>query len=270
MADNISKSQGFWQSPRIPQNARMLYARHAAFELAMLSGRGYDLFLYLREDNKFLVPFRQAMDAALSGIRPVRSPWVVVDKCHYVDLYSDKIYLTDQSGAKLLWSVNHAEYLQYINLWANGTLTLALKNKYKYVARYRLQTEAFLNEYMKHYSFEIFERPFERVDFRYVKDNGVPLGCQAYIYACCVKPNLAGTVGLRTCPRPTNKRKDVEKCLAEIAKYGKPAKPQKSTKPHLPIPTKTEKLKSPKKPAINKYVVDAAKLSGAKQPHHLV
>ena len=244
MADNISKSQGFWQSPRIPQNARMLYARHAAFELAMLSGRGYDLFLYLREDNKFLVPFRQAMDAALSGISPVRTPWVVVDMCRYVEFYSDKIYLTDQSGAKLLFSENHGEYLRYMDLWASGSLIGTLKDKHKSVAHFPLQTEAFLDEYMKQHSFEIFERRFERTDFKYIKDDGGLLGCQAYIYACCVNAKSAGNVGLKTCPRPSSKAKgkhirQLEKCVSAIAKYAKHAKHAKSKKSQQTTPPAT-------------------------------
>ena len=202
----------------------MFYLRHVVLQDVLASRNPYDLLLYIREDNRFLVPFKEVVGSAMADVHPGALPWVVVDEnrlCGF-DAYSDKIYLTDLPGARLLFARNETEYLDFIKLWASGTL---MKHQLEHgengrikkfnLKSYPLQTEAFYLEYMNLHGFEVHQRNFFRTDFRYESENGINQGCRPYIYVCCVDFKLVLKTKLKTCPH-RKQMKQNDKCLEQI------------------------------------------------------
>ena len=156
----------------------------------------------------------------MADVHPGALPWVVVDEnrlCGF-DAYSDKIYLTDLPGARLLFARNETEYLDFIKLWASGALMKTqLEQGKKRLKSYPLQTEAFYSEYLNLHGFQVHKRNFFRTDFRYESENGINQGCRPYIYACCVDPELAIKAKLKTCPQPHGRQmKQNDWCLEQI------------------------------------------------------
>jgi hypothetical protein len=232
IASSTAKLHGALYDPlRVEQNARMFRARHMVMKDAIAAGYAYDAFLYLRDDNKFLVPFRQAMDSATAGVLPSRKPWIVVDdKCGY-GIFPDKVYLADPSAARLLFSPNETEYRRFLGTWASASLCCKRKGKDNI-----LQTEGFLAAYMRSAQFQVHVRSFYRTDFRYVKEHSALEGCRPYVYACCADPRAASEANVKTCPRPTKQRKKPtsEACIAQVASFMKQQKVEKKSEVFQP------------------------------------
>ena len=105
-------------------NNRMLWLRHEAFVSALHaeSERGrYQWFLYLREDNHFLLPQQPIPHAAAEALhRRFRRGFVAVDThCGFIGAPSDKIYFADRRGAVALFGNSTAAHVRLLLSWLN-------------------------------------------------------------------------------------------------------------------------------------------------------
>ena len=170
---------------------------------AIASGISYDYFLYVRDDNRFLAPFRDILSSAMNGVNlSYAGPAVAVDNhCGFGSL-SDKIYLANREGAALLFGANEPVFISFIAAWAGLAFNYTTGQD-----PYPLQPEWFYSRYMSHHKFLVTQRDFCRIDNRYVKKNGGLVACIPYRYACCANPDLLSKLKLRPCPHKNPRRR---------------------------------------------------------------
>ena len=163
-------------------NARMFYLRHVVYNMTL--ARTYKAYTYWREDNFFVSP----LDLSdFSTADSPTSPFVVVDEYCTFGSYSDKIYVTNQLGASLLFDDS---WLDFINKLVRWTI---FSSKWG-----NIQTEAFLHDVMSTTA-TVERRDLHRTDVRY---KNLHARCVVDTYYKCMtatmKQSLA-KLGIRRC-----------------------------------------------------------------------
>ena len=112
---------------RWPQHGKMFHLRHLAFQTAYSSATRYAFYLFVREDNLWLAPPGAALaafvhESACADGQPVPSPYVMVDQQGGWGHPSDKMYLANAAGAKVLFGSSWDEHIDHLTSW----ITLAM------------------------------------------------------------------------------------------------------------------------------------------------
>ena len=107
---------------RWPQHGKMFHLRHLAFQTAYSSATRYAFYLYVREDNLWLAPPGAALaafvhDSACGDGQPVPSPYVIVDQQGGWGHPSDKMYLANAAGAKVVFGGSWDEHIDHLASW---------------------------------------------------------------------------------------------------------------------------------------------------------
>jgi len=151
---------------------RKFYARHIVYHEALLSHapQTYSGYVYLREDNYFYEPLD--MDKVLLNKNKTASePFFVVDSdCRQrFGAYSDKIYITNQAGADLLFGRSMAEFMEKMKRY----ILLGYYKSHLAGAgvwpRLTIQPESFVHDSFSHA--EVEEMHLQRIDVRFVGRN---------------------------------------------------------------------------------------------------
>eukprot|EP01084_Bolivina_argentea_P098512 177042_1 len=145
---------------RWPSNLRMFYLRHLVFTLTldMNIKYAYDMLTYWRDDNYFLSPID--LNNLTTYFQQTQTAIAVDKYCGYGGL-SDKIYVTNYEGAKLLFDVTFNDFKYKMVEWVQ----LAHK-KVKQDGRYPFQTEAFLTTVIQKLKYVKID--LHRTELRYI------------------------------------------------------------------------------------------------------
>eukprot|EP01084_Bolivina_argentea_P098511 177040_1 len=155
----ISNSQDRYHN-RWFRYLRMFYLRHLVFTLTldMNIKYAYDMLTYWRDDNYFLSPID--LNKLATYFQETQTAIAVDKYCGYGGL-SDKIYVTNYEGAKLLFDVTFNDFKYKMVEWVQ----LAHK-KVKQDGRYPFQTEAFLTTVIQKLKYVKID--LHRTELRYI------------------------------------------------------------------------------------------------------
>eukprot|EP01084_Bolivina_argentea_P098515 177050_1 len=159
---------------RWPSNLRMFYLRHLVFTLTldMNIKYAYDMLTYWRDDNYFLSPID--LNNLTTYFQQTQTAIAVDKYCGYGGL-SDKIYVTNYEGAKLLFDVTFNDFKYKMVEWVQ----LAHIRKIKKHHNDPFQTEAFLTTVIQKLKYVKID--LHRTELRYI--NGKL--CASPIYVGC-------------------------------------------------------------------------------------
>lgn len=198
-------------------NGRMLYLRHLAYTAALEAAGSapYDLILCLREDNAFVHPDRPlptevdllTRRAHSSRTHPRHHGRVLLDShCGFLGAPSDKVSVSDASGARALLGANGTEHIDLLLRWLRFGLERANARNAD-----PLQSEAFLVHQLKARHVAVRHVAFARTDVRMERPG---VACVRPLYYACGPEELRSRRLFPMCA-PTSKH---ERELHE--KYG--------------------------------------------------